>query len=231
MTSPGRIRIGIALVIGCSLGAFAFYRVLGWAAFFLNLGLLRLAHTGEELRLVKMARATLVFSIPAFLWGTLAFFSLQPYWIPSSSMTPSLQVGDRILVDTQYYRFHRLRVGDIVAYRPPDSIYDPQKPVFVKRVVGLPGDKIALTDGHLHLNGVPILQEPIASTVYTDGMGYTPDDLRFHEALVPPDSVYVLGDNSPVSYDSRHWGGVPVENLRGKVVYRFWPPSRLGSVR
>jgi len=228
-----RLRLLVALSVLCSLAAFGWSRLFGLPALVLGLAALRDARRLEGQFLWRITLAASGLALLAFLSTLTAVSSWQPYWIPSGSMTPTLQVGDRILVDENYYLFHSPRVGDIVAYQPPEPVYDPQKPIFVKRIVGLPGDELSLVEGRLYRNGEPVAREPIASLRYsgipTEATGEAAGQPG--RMTVPPGSVYVFGDNSVRSYDSRYWGGVPVENLRGKVIYRFWPLSRIGKVK
>lgn len=226
-----RLRLLVMLSVLCSLAAFGWSRLFGLPALLLGLAALRDAKRPEGKFLWRITLAASGLALLAFLSTLAAIGSWQPYWIPSGSMVPALQVGDRILVDENYYLFHSPRVGDIVAYQPPEPVYDPEKPIFVKRIVGLPGDELSLVEGRLYRNGELVAQEPIASLRYsgipTEATG---EAARPGRMAVPPGSVYVFGDNSARSYDSRYWGGVPVENLRGKAIYRFWPLSRIGKV-
>jgi len=227
-----RLRVFLALSVLCSLTAFGFSRLFGLPALLLSWPALRYARLPQGRFLWRISLGGFALASLAFLSTLTVVFSWQPYWIPTSSMAPSLQVGDRILVDENYYLFRSPRIGDIVAYKPPEPVYDPQKPIFVKRVVGLPGDELSLVEGRLYRNGEPVRVEPIATLPYSQRVaGVTDPGVRFTDEVVPEGTVYVFGDNSERSYDSRYWGGVPLGNLRGKVIYRFWPLSRVGKVQ
>jgi len=167
------------------------------------------------------------------MYLVISSFIVRAYAIPSSSMYPPLQVGDRIFVNKFIYDFSRPNYGDIVVFRTPDVIYDPEKPEYVKRVVGLPGDRIEIRHapgsmwGKLYIDGrLPPEGNPLRKLNYTTRI----NGKIFTGVTVPPGEIYVFGDNSANSFDSRAWGGVPLENLRGKAFLRFWPPHRIGHL-
>lgn len=149
-------------------------------------------------------------------------FVAEARYIPSGSMEPTLEVNDRLVVEKVSYRFNLPERGDIVVFLPPDSLF-PQgerRDAFIKRVIGLPGDEVAIADGTVFVNGEPLEEDYIkAEPEYTWG-----------PEVVPGESYLVLGDNRNSSYDSHSWGFVPEENIIGKAVVRFWPPSRIGGL-
>lgn len=143
----------------------------------------------------------------------LHFFVLQISVVRGHSMEPSLLDGDRLVVDRIAYAMTDVARFDVVVLRyPADPSVD-----FVKRVVGRPGDRVALMDGRLYLDG----------RVADEEFLHVPDHATMSEIVVPEGTYFVLGDNRPISCDSREFGLVPAENLKGKVRVRFWPPSRL----
>ena len=146
----------------------------------------------------------------------LNLFVLQISIVRGHSMQPSLQDGDRLVVDRLAYTMSDVGRFDVVVLRYPR---DPQMD-FVKRVVALPGERVAIIDGHVRVNGER-LQEAFAHVV---------DHADMRELVVPPGHYFVLGDNRPVSCDSREFGLVEADMLRGKVRARFWPPARLGAL-
>jgi signal peptidase I len=165
------------------------------------------------------------------MYLVISSFIVRAYAIPSSSMEPTLMVGDRIFVNKFIYKIFEPKYGDIVVFRTPDVIYDPEKPEYVKRVVGLPGDRIEIRHapgspwGKLYIDGrLPPEGNPLRDLDYTTYI----NGKLFTGTTVPPGEIYVFGDNSANSFDSRAWGGVPLENLRGKAFLRFWPPHRVG---
>ncbi len=136
--------------------------------------------------------------------------------VRGSSMSPGIHDGDRILVNHLSYVFQDVHRGDIVVLQYP---LDPNLD-YIKRVIGLPGDDIRIDDGRVFVNDVR-LEEPYIA----------PEDSHSRLiAHVEPEHFFVMGDNRPHSSDSREFGLVPRENLRGKVDVRVWPPSRVGTL-
>jgi signal peptidase I len=175
-------------------------------------------------------------------------YAVKPYRIPSGSMEPTLQIGDRVLVN----RFsHRLgsapKVGDIVVFHPPSGAESGSprcgrpdqgsgspspcsrpttgvsSQTFIKRVVGVGGDRIAIRRGHVIRNG-QLAREPFIAAC---GSGWECNLPR--EITVPSDAVFLMGDNRGMSLDSRFWGPVPVTRVIGQAVAVYWPPRDLGS--
>jgi signal peptidase I len=147
-----------------------------------------------------------------------------PYKIPSPSMEPTLRVHDRLLANKFIYNFSDAEPGrgDIVVF---ESVENPEEDL-VKRVVGLPGDTIALKSGVLRVNGKP-KEEPYIHS--NPCLAYKPKTCSFGPVQVPGNHVFVMGDNRANSHDSRFFGAVPDKNLIGKPFVRFWPPGRIGT--
>ncbi len=162
------------------------------------------------------------FVVAGLLAIVIRTYLLGPYRIPTASMRPTFMEGDRIFVDKLSYRFHAPKRGDIIVFKYPK---DPKKD-FVKRLIGFPGDKILIHDGKLSVNGRDLTENPFANHYY-----YNRDDWDYGKEgvtiLVPPDSFFVLGDNSAQSSDSRNWGFVPKKNLIGQAFFIWWPPKRI----
>ncbi len=151
-------------------------------------------------------------------------FLFQAFWIPSDSMVPTLEKGDRVLVNKLSYRLHDLNRGDIVVFKAPDAAQSGIADL-VKRVVGLPGEEIEGRDGSIFVtDGVTgetsLLEEP-----------YLPEGTvskEFDPVGVPAGAMFVLGDNRLLSKDSTVFGPVTQDDIVGRVFVRIWPPSRLG---
>lgn len=176
--------------------------------------------------------------VAALLFTT---FIAQSYHVTSSSMMPTLEEGDHVLAWKCAFWFAEPEAGDIVVFRPPEAIYASASPHYIKRVAGPPGRTLELVQepgdnprfGHIYIDGARV-NEPrwIAEHAYamfvkvSEKAGYA----EFQKVRVPEDEVYVFGDNTLESSDSRVWGGVPLENLEGRAFYRWWPVGRMGEL-
>ncbi len=146
-------------------------------------------------------------------------FLYQPVKVEGTSMMPWLEDQERIFVNKFVYRYDDINRGDVVVFRFP---LDPSKS-YIKRVAGLPGDRVEIVRGQLYVNGV-LTPEPYVAERYRD---YTS-----HPALeVPDDQYYVLGDHRNTSNDSRTWGTVPRSFVTGKAVFAYWPLDRFGVLQ
>ena len=152
------------------------------------------------------------------VFGFVRPFVVEAFWIPSASMVPTLKYGDRVLVNKFIYRFTEPQRGDIIVFKSVEG--DGQD--LIKRVVGVPGDEIAVRGGKLFVNGEP-QKEPYVNKKYPDRSFYAP-------TTVPKDHVFAMGDNRANSQDSRVFGPVPEKNIEGEAFLRFWPPDRIGSL-
>ncbi len=154
----------------------------------------------------------------ALVFGFVRPFVVEAFFIPSESMVPTLRVGDRVLVNKFIYRFTEPERGDIIVFESVEGGGED----LIKRVVGVPGDKISVRRGTLLVNGEP-QKEPYLSKRFPDRSFSAP-------TTVPEDHVFVMGDNRANSRDSRFFGTVPEEKIEGEAFLRFWPLDRLGSL-
>ena len=149
-------------------------------------------------------------------------FGYQTFWIPSTSMVPTLQKGDRILVQKAFFNWHNLHQGDIVVFaRPPrDNCGGAADSDLVKRIIALPKQTIYSAGNTVYVNGRP-LAEPYLPRI--DPLGPPiPDASRLHPFRVPAGDFYVLGDNRQISCDSRFWGPIKGSSIVGRAVLLLW---------
>ncbi len=150
---------------------------------------------------------------------------VQAYKIPAGSMLPTLLIGDHFFVDKRSYKTQKIGHEDLIIFpfpKKPETDY-------IKRVIGLPGDEVEIRNKQVYLNKI-IKKQRFAT--YTDpGILSQADSPRdnFGPVTVPEDAVFVLGDNRDNSYDSRFWGFVPTDTVKGKVVNIYWSWDRSNS--
>ena len=160
-------------------------------------------------------------------------YVVQSFYIPSPSMVPTLDVGDRIMVNKLSYDFHSVNRGDVVVFkRPPLELQN--FPDLVKRVIGLPGEQVSSKDGHIYING-KILDEPWLAPGPTSFTGPLPGDEhpQFNmpgPVTVPAGMYYVMGDNRTNSEDSRYFGPISKSLIVGRAVAVVWPLAHAKGV-
>jgi len=192
-----------------------------------------------ELVLIVAVALGLALAIQAFV--------VKPYRIPSASMVPTLQVGERVLVNRVGQRVGEPHVGDIVVFHPPEGAESGagsqcggrqrvgapcEKPTegkakvnFIKRIVAGPGDRISIRQGRVIRNG-KLQKEPFISDTCrnNEGTGCTYDT----PITIPPGHWFMMGDNRGESDDSRFWGPIPESWIIGGAFATYWPPKRIG---
>jgi signal peptidase I len=151
-------------------------------------------------------------------------FVAEPRYIPSESMLPTLEIGDRLIVEKLSYYTHLPQRGDIIVFAPPIKLREQgylEDQAFIKRVIGLPGDKIEVVkDDGVYIDGAR-LREPYVAAA---------PDYAMPPKIVPPNQLFVMGDNRNNSRDSHMWGFLPKANVIGHACFRFWPIDRFGGV-
>jgi signal peptidase I len=150
---------------------------------------------------------------------------VEPRWIPSGSMLPTLELKDRVLVEKVRPKLGLpLPLGTIVVFHPPESLlaagYDP-KAALIKRVVAHSGDQVEVRGGQLYRNGTKAVEPWLA-----EPMRYS-----FGPVTVPNGCLLVLGDNRNASLDSHLWGPLPSQEVIGTALIRYWPWNRIGLLR
>ncbi len=155
--------------------------------------------------------------------------SLQAFRIPSESMLPLLQKGDRVLVNKWSYRVHDINRGDVVVFSRPPGLTDTTVDDLIKRVIGLPGESVTIDGGRVLINGHALVEPYLAngaSTLPTGPNKCPPSD----PCLVPDGQVWVMGDNRNFSEDSRYFGTIEQSTIIGRAFVRLWPMNRLGGM-
>lgn len=162
-------------------------------------------------------------------------FALQrwvavPLHVPSASMEPNLEVGDRILVRRSYDSpkelAGRLDRGDVLVFRSPRK----GEPLVVKRVIGLPGESIEARDGQVAIDDDTLLDEKWLPESERKVGSPAADTVDIERVLLEDDEVFVLGDNRDASIDSRQFGPLELDRVVGTVMVRFWPVTNFGTV-
>jgi signal peptidase I len=176
----------------------------------------RLRAFGETIEIVIIAICAVFLVIRPFF--------VQAFYIPSASMSPTLKVDDRLLVNKLTYRFSMPARNDVVVFKAPEKaqgqISDGEEIDFVKRVIGLPGDTIEVHAGDTYING-QLVKEPRAAER---------PDYDLAPFTVPRNKLFVLGDNRNHSNDSHRWGALDRDSVIGKATFIFWPPARAGFI-
>ena len=188
----------------------------------------------------SLAEIPIITGLAVLIVVLLRAFVVQPFYIPSPSMTPQLMVNDKILVSRISYRLHSVHRGDLVVFNAPPNMPSvgsshrtgainwvterlglaPRNDVLVKRVIGLPGDVVeSRDDGHVYVNG-RLLVEPYLSLDHRETRG-------LDRQTVPPGRLLVLGDNRANSEDSRFFGTIARSSVIGRAVLRVWPLDKL----
>jgi signal peptidase I len=146
---------------------------------------------------------------------------VEAFVVPTGSMLPTIEIGDRLLGSKFHYWIWPPKQGDVVVFRPPEEaqrLSNQKAPRYVKRVIATGGDEVEIRAGRVFVNGEE-LKEPYVAA---------PPTYRIPPVIVPDGQLFVLGDNRNESLDSHVWGFLPEEALIAHVFARYWPPKRLG---
>jgi len=172
----------------------------------------------------------LIDSIQSLLLAAAVFlviyvFFFRPFQVSGQSMYPTFNDGQYILTNIVFLNFEGPKLGDTVVFKAPN---DPEKD-FIKRIIGIEGDRIYIKDGKVYRNG-KLLDESayLKPDLFTGPEAFLAER---EEVTVPPDSYFVLGDNRPHSADSREWGFIPIKNIIGKSYFLYWPLNEMRLIK
>ncbi len=166
----------------------------------------------------SMMRDLLSTLVPAIIIALLIHvFLAQATRVYGQSMEPNLYTDQRLVIEKIGYQFHGPRRGDVIVIHDPSG--GPE--LLIKRVIGLPGERITVTDGRVFVDSVPLDEPYLAQDTLGSGRSW----------VVPPLHVFVMGDNRVASRDSRIFGPVALDQIVGHAVFRYWPPEQIGIVR
>lgn len=159
-------------------------------------------------------------SLALIISFTLQNFLLEPRIVPTGSMLPTIQIGQRILVNKLAYKMSSPGRGDVIVFKPPIKTKDNSD--FIKRVIGISGDWVEVKNGLLLINGQETDENYLIERPSYD----------FGPVIVPEDSLFVLGDNRNCSFDSHVWGQwLQVDNVKGKAFFTYWPLECMGLLK
>ncbi len=150
-------------------------------------------------------------------------FIITPNQVKGASMEPSFKSGDYILTSRVTYKLRRPDRGDVVVFKAPKN----PDIEYIKRIIGLPGDKILIENGQVYVNGQALPEQYTAAATNLWEGGFIKEGTTI---IVPDGYVFVMGDNRPRSSDSREFGPVPVESIIGQVFYRYFPVDEVGQI-
>lgn len=184
-----------------------------------------LPDSASESQLWRQVRENLVILVVALsLAFSIRTFVAEPRYIPSDSMIPTLEVGDRLVIDKVGYHFRSPETGDIIVFEPPPQLQVQgyaKDQAFIKRVIGEPGQVVSIENGKVYLDRQSLEEDYIAA----------PPAYKWGPKVVPEGQLFVMGDNRNNSNDSHIWGFLPTENIIGRACFRFWPFSRIGVLK
>lgn len=165
------------------------------------------------------------FVVVAAVFLVIFLFIARPHKVDGPSMYPTFNTNPRtedyIITDQLTYRFNNPKRGDVVVFQDPQN----HSLDFIKRIIGLPSERIKVADGQVYINGKPLKEPYLQSGITTNGGAFLEDG---QEVTVGSDEYFVMGDNRPRSSDSREWGFVKKNEILGRVVLRYWPPDKFG---
>jgi signal peptidase I len=176
----------------------------------------------------------LVGSIPTVLGSVFNRDNVESRYIPSGAMEPTLQVNDRVIVDKQKYKSQAPQRGEIIVFHPTKTLLEQDfKDDFIKRIIGLPGDRVELKDGKVYIGGVRLKEPYIKNNdgTFVEPCSYPGGTAFLAKPVTIGQNQYLaLGDNRSNSYDGRCWGTIDRDEIVGQATKIFWPFNRFGDI-
>ena len=176
--------------------------------------------------------AIIALGVAGFVFNVTGHDWYRNFDVPTMAMAPTIEPHDKIIMDGLTYLTAKPKRGDVIIFKTDDIPMAKDKSIYVKRLIGLPGDELSLADGKIVINGKPVpfytRQGEIHYTVLgIDTYLHAPEE----KVVVPANSYFVLGDNSAHSSDSRVWGFVPAHAVIGRAAYCYWPPAHARPIQ
>lgn len=156
-------------------------------------------------------------------------FLFQPHQVKGNSMIPNFENGEFLLTNKISYRFITPQRGDVIVFKAPAS--EPCAEIeceYIKRVIGLPGERIMISGSHVYINGESFKEPYLPEGFVTNPGSFLPENV---ERVVPNGYYLPLGDNRSFSRDGREFGPIPADSIVGKAWLRYWPPKKIGFVK
>ncbi|NTU74422.1 signal peptidase I, partial [Candidatus Roizmanbacteria bacterium] len=157
------------------------------------------------------------------LFIVIYLFVMQPNQVKGASMEPTFYSGDYIFTSKVTYKIRGYNRGDVVVFKAPKN----PDIEYIKRIIGLPGDKILIQSGEVYVNGRQLQEGYISAKTQTWDAGAIQEG---EPLIVPNDQLFVMGDNRPRSSDSRDFGTIPMASVIGQVIYRYFPANKMGPI-
>lgn len=174
-----------------------------------------------KIKIIEFIQTAVVF---AAIGTTIYLFIAQPHKVSGSSMFPTLHTGDYIITNKVNYRLNDPKRGEIIVFKNPRE----ESQDFIKRIIGLPGDKVRVEKGHIFVNDVQLNESYLISSVITLPGSFLKED---SDEIVSKDHYIVIGDNRLASSDSREWGFISREEIIGQAFFRYWPLISIGLIK
>lgn len=158
------------------------------------------------------------------LFIVIYLYIFQPTQVKGTSMEPTFESGDYIITSKITYKFKRIERGDVIVFKSPKN----PNIEYIKRIIGLPGDKIEIRNNEVYVNDSILPETYISAKTKVWDIGFIKEG---QPIIVPQNYVFVMGDNRPRSSDSREFGPIPIDSIVRVVIYRYFPPTKAGIIK